>query len=354
MQIFRNVATIAISLLLFAGCGGNNGGTFPLEADHATRSSGPASLYVANEREGAGEDSVQVFPVGSQKRSRTITDGVSTPDALAFDGSGNLYVANYGNATVTVYAPGSTTVSETISTGISTPVALAVGGSNNLYVVNHGTNSSADPGSVTVYRPDGTLLQTITNGINEPVAETLDPSGNLYVANGTWSHRRYIIAIYSPGAKRPFREVYRNVYGPSAVALDSSQDLYVANFDGGTVTVYPPGKGKVLRTLSNSVSAPIALAFDHGDNLYVLDSPPFSEDVSVYEAGTARVLRVISKHIRNAAALALDAADNLYVPSIHLNGEGYVTVYAANTKKVLRQLSMGPLSSFPSALAFGP
>ena len=227
-------------------------------------------------------------------------------------------------------------------------------GSNNLYVVNHGTNSSGDPGSVTVYRPDGTLLRTITNGINEPVAETLDASGNLYVANDAPSHRHYMIEIYSPGAKRPFRKVFRDVYDPRMVALDSSQDLYVANFGGGTVTVYPPGKGNVLRTISNSVSGPLALAFDHSDNLYVLDSSPSSEEVSVYEAGTAHLLRVISKNTRDATALALDAADNLYVPNIHPNGECYVTVYAANTSKVLRQLSMGPLSSFPSALAFGP
>jgi hypothetical protein len=121
MQIFRNVATITICSLLFAGCAGNDRGTFPLETNRATRLSGSASLYVANERLSGGEDSVQVLPVGSQKRSRTITDGVSTPDALAFDGLGNLYVANYGNATVTVYAPGTTTVSESISEGISTP-----------------------------------------------------------------------------------------------------------------------------------------------------------------------------------------------------------------------------------------
>ena len=147
---------------------------------------------------------------------------------------------------------------------------------------------------------------------------------------------------------------YHDVYGPSALAVDSSQDLYVANYDGGTVTVYPPGKGKVLRTISNSVSPPIALAFDHANNLYVLDTTPFSEDVSVYEVGTGRVLRVISKHVKTSAALALDASDNLYVPALHPNGEGYVTVFAADTSKVLRQLNMGPLSSYPSALGFGP
>lgn len=350
----RNVATIALSLLLFAGCDGTAGGGFPRETNNASRLSGSANLYVANQREGYGEDSVQVFPVGSRKRLRTITDGLSTPDALAFDGSGNLYVANYGNATVTVYASGSTTVSKTISQGINTPIAIAVDGSSNLYVLNHGTNSSVNLGSVTVYGPDGTLLRTITNGIYQPLAETLDSTGNLYVANDIRLYRHPTIAVYPPGATRPSHVFYHHVYGPRAVAVDVSQDLYVANFDEGTVTVYPPGKGKVLRTITNSVGSPIALAFDRSDNLYVLDASPFSEGVSVYEAGTGRVLRVISKHVKNSAALALDASDNLYVPALHPNGEGYVTVFAANTSKVLRELNMGPLSSYPSALAFGP
>ena len=40
--------------------------------------------------------------------SATLT-GLGQPDALAFDSSGNLYVANDGNNTVSKFAPGSTT-----------------------------------------------------------------------------------------------------------------------------------------------------------------------------------------------------------------------------------------------------
>jgi len=118
-------------------------GPFPLRANPASQLSQALNLYVANEKSGAGEDSVQVFPVGSRKKLRTITEGLSTPDALAFDGSGNLYVANYGNATVTVYPPGGTSASETISQGISHPIALTIDGSGNLYVVNDGNPVTA-------------------------------------------------------------------------------------------------------------------------------------------------------------------------------------------------------------------
>ena len=57
------------------------------------------------------------------------------PEALAFDTSGNLYVANYGNNTVSKFAPGSTTPTATL-TGLSGPDALAFDASGNLYVAN--------------------------------------------------------------------------------------------------------------------------------------------------------------------------------------------------------------------------
>jgi hypothetical protein len=65
----------------------------------------------------------------------TISNGIHNPGALAFDGSGNLYVANENGAcggnsrygTITVYAPGSTSAFLTISQGISGPLALAFG-----------------------------------------------------------------------------------------------------------------------------------------------------------------------------------------------------------------------------------
>ena len=70
----------------------------------------------------------------------TLT-GLSNPQALAFNGSGYLYVANLGGNTVSVFPPGSTTPSATL-TGVSNPYALAFDGSGNLYVLNLGSNVS--------------------------------------------------------------------------------------------------------------------------------------------------------------------------------------------------------------------
>ena len=74
------------------------------------------------------------FAPGSTTPSATLT-GLNDPDALAFDASGNLYVANTGGNTVSEFAPGSTTPTATL-TGLNDPYALAFDASGNLYVAN--------------------------------------------------------------------------------------------------------------------------------------------------------------------------------------------------------------------------
>ena len=54
------------------------------------------------------------FAPGSTTPTATLT-GLNDPDALAFDSSGNLYVANDGNDTVSEFAPGSTTPTATLT-----------------------------------------------------------------------------------------------------------------------------------------------------------------------------------------------------------------------------------------------
>jgi|HubBroStandDraft_4_1064222.scaffolds.fasta_scaffold00015_61 hypothetical protein len=68
--------------------------------------------------------------------TRTITQGVSGPNGLATDLSGNLYVANYINNTVTVYAKNASSPKMTLSNGLNGPWDVKVDGFGNVYVSN--------------------------------------------------------------------------------------------------------------------------------------------------------------------------------------------------------------------------
>ena len=116
-----------------------------------------------------------MFLPGTTTAGATLT-GLADPDALAFDTSGNLYVANAGNNTVSVFSSGATTASATL-TGLSTPDSLAFDASGNLYVANSGGTT------VSVFAPGATTATATLTGLTAPDALALDSNGNLYVAD---------------------------------------------------------------------------------------------------------------------------------------------------------------------------
>ncbi len=314
-------------------------------------------LYVAN----SNDNSVTVYAHGSKRLLRRISQGINRPTALAFDGSGNLYVTNAGcpvscspyvPSTVTVYAPGKTSVLRTISQGIYVPTALAFDGSGKLYVANYGCESSSCspsvPFAVTVYPAGKTsLLRTIYQGVSYPRALAFDTSGNLYVLDHIdW------VSVYAPGKTKVLRTISQGVVDPWAMAFDRSGNLYLGN--ASNVTVYAPGKTKVLRTISRGINDLIALALDRSGKLYVGSvSNPHSKSnphVTIYVAGKIKLLRTISQGISCPNALAFDPSSNLYVANCLPDNN--VTVYAPGKTSVLRTISKGV--DLPEALAFGP
>jgi hypothetical protein len=67
------------------------------------------------------------YPAGSNASSRTLnTADTSTPQLLAFDGSGNVYMI-VGNGPIPVYGSSGGLSTNSISTGITSPVAVIVG-----------------------------------------------------------------------------------------------------------------------------------------------------------------------------------------------------------------------------------
>ena len=99
-------------------------------------------------------------------------------------------VANSGsNDTVTLYVNGQTLPLATMQSGVVNPQALVFDGAGDLFVANQ-------PGSVTVYAPPyNQSPAAIATGVNHPQALAIDARGNLFVANGNGSNT---VTVYSP------------------------------------------------------------------------------------------------------------------------------------------------------------
>ena len=200
-------------------------------------------------------NTVSEFAPGSTTPTATLT-GLDYPDALAFDSSGNLYVANGATNTVSEFAPGSTTPTATL-TGLNEPHALAFDSSGNLYVANEGSST------VSEFAPGSTTPTAVLFGLDYPDALAFDSSGNLYVANGATN----TVSEFAPGSTTPTATL-TGLSGPRALAFDSSGNLYVANCTTKTVSEFAPGSTTPTATLSG-LDFPDALAFDSSGNLYV-------------------------------------------------------------------------------------
>ncbi len=92
-------------------------------------------LYAA----GFSADAIFVYDQSETSPAKplyTITSGVSDPNGIATDTSGNLYVTNELSNALTIYTPGSRTPIETITTGMNVPFDVAVDGTGDIFVAN--------------------------------------------------------------------------------------------------------------------------------------------------------------------------------------------------------------------------
>ena len=321
-------------------------------------------LYVASASGG-----ISVYPLGSTVPVRTLP--ADLPTAIAFDRSGNLYVANHnggpnGRGYISVFAPGSAKPARTISQGVNVPYSVAFDSKGNLYVANYIRAPDApklNNGAVTVYRPNtGTPYRTITHTAH-PHQIVVDSKDNLYVAGLS-------LELYAPGATKPERN-----FGiiprqrPTAIGVDSKDRLYAGFFDGcpyyceGQIEVFPPGKKKVY--LTDFIGAHdegyivAGFAFDSlGDIIFSLNTGPVhiggGQPVSNGEVGVFPTLHhhdgrhrfwILSGASNGPNAGIVDGNDNVIV-----GNNGSVNAFLAHEQSLLYSITQG-ISGQVTALA---
>jgi sugar lactone lactonase YvrE len=212
-------------------------------------------LYASTDSTG-----IVVYAPGCTHEVHVIRHAAGNVGQLIFDRSGDLYVGLQSSA-VSVYAPtkrpGHMRLIRRIRDGLSDPGALAIGPSGKLFVGNY---TKEGGGYITVYPPDGSKpVLRITKGLEVPGALAVDSKGRLYVAVPNYAmHSGGWISVYPPGGSQPVRKVH--IPNPVALALDPSDNLYIANqARDNSVLVYGAGATKLLYTIKLGNNQPSAL-----------------------------------------------------------------------------------------------
>jgi hypothetical protein len=142
--------------------------------------------------------------------------GLSNPQGIAADQSGNIWVANQGNSSVSEFGPSGTALSPSAgftAGGINAPYALAVDQSGYVWVANSGNNTITKLTTGT----SGTSYGSSTY-LNIPKGIAIDGSGNVWVSN---SGNSTVAAFTSSGtaiAGSPFSGA--GITTPVAIAIN--------------------------------------------------------------------------------------------------------------------------------------
>jgi sugar lactone lactonase YvrE len=256
------------------------------------------------------------------------------PNAVTFDSSGNLWVADQNNNRVLEYkAPFSTheaaslvigqssftgSVAATSSTGLSGPTGLAFDSSGNLWVVDNGNSrvleyttpfSTSEAAALVIGQSSFTssdYADTNSTGLSYPTGLAFDSGGNLWVADQEndrvleyktplSTHEAASLVIGQPDftSSDTGATTQTNLNGVKALAFDSSGNLWVVDFRQSRVLEFttpfstheaaslvigqPSFTSRDCAFTSTCAASPTnlfdpnALAFDSSGNLWVAD-----------------------------------------------------------------------------------
>ncbi len=344
----------------------------------------PAALFVTD----GCSDAVTAYAAASTGDASPLPPtptGLSEPDFVAIDASGNIYATNRCTHTVTIYAKGSKADAAPIAiiggsnTGLQSPAGIALDSSGNIYVTDQ-----AAPG-VFVYPPLGSSTGTLNEsptaiisgdatGMDFPQGIALDSSANIYVADfGDPEHIPVTPAnvfVYPPlgsstgtldeGPTATISGGSTGLDNPTGIALDSSGKIYVTDSAADSVLVFPPlaslpsqpGYPNLAPTAtisgsSTTLNKPWGIALDSSSNIYVVDQgnssltvyPPLGSSTGTLNESPTATISGSSTGLNQPWGIALDSSANIYVAN---DTPASVLVYPPLGS------STGPLNEAPS------
>lgn len=194
---------------------------------------------------------LSAFSINAQTPSNYVT-GFNTPTGIAFDASGNLFVADYVTYKVTKVTPG--LVQSNFVTLNGTPQQIAFDASGNLWSAGSGIAQRIEKitpaGVVTVYPATGS-----------PYGIAIDAAGNVFYSE---SNSGDIKKISTTGTVTTF---VSGLLQPNGLTFDKAGNLYVADkLDGAIKKITPAG---VVTTIVTFLSSPTNLAFAPNGDLYI-------------------------------------------------------------------------------------
>ena len=182
------------------------------------------------------------------------------PWGIAFDSSGNIFVANYSSNSIAKYNSSGQYLSNIGGpSNLSGTTGIAFDSSWNLFAANSMSNS------ISKFDSSGRFVSNITTNLDYINGLAFDSVGNLYASN---SRSNSVTKFDASGVY--VGKITSSISYPFGLAFNSSGNLYVANRRGYSVNIYNPS-GAYVGSITENLNMPTGLAFDSLGNMYVAD-----------------------------------------------------------------------------------
>jgi hypothetical protein len=186
--------------------------------------------------------------------------GISNPETMVFDPSGNLFVGNGTANSIKKITPSG--VKTTFATDLDVD-GMAVDAFGNLFVSRKSTSSNASDGVILKFTPDGRSSVFVSN-ISHPKGLAFDSLGNLYLA---YPDRNSILKFSPNGKQTTFAS---GVGHPFRLAFDLFGNLFVTDVATNFILeISPSGVVSTFFVSTSTTDLVNDLAFDSNGNLFV-------------------------------------------------------------------------------------
>lgn len=235
------------------------------------------------------------------------------PETVAFDSSGNVYIADTQNHRIQKFSSANTYLA-TIGTGIAgsdnssfnTPHGVAVDSANNIYVADSNNQR------VQKFDSSGNYLQTFgvtgqegsdNTHFNHPTDVAIDSEGNIYVCD-SGNHRvqklnssgAYIMTIGTTGVAGNDNSHFGENLSPYNIGIDKNNVLYISDPNPNTRVQVFNSSGNYMATIgvtgsfgsdNSQFNQPGDISFDSSGNIFIVDH--FNHRVQMFNSSRSYV-----------------------------------------------------------------
>ncbi len=248
--------------------------------------------------------------------------GMDVPNAMAFDSSGDAWVASYYGVLTELPplgAGGTVQQVASASSGLMENYGLTVDGSNNIWVANEQSSSSINTGNgdVVKFSPTGQVLSGAdgysAGGIYFPQGLAADTTGNVWVLD-TGDSRVTLLSSSGTALSSGSGWGSGELALPVAVAVDANHTAWVANQGASTITrISADGTSVAQIACCNGASG---VAVDQAGNVWVANY--YGNSISEVSSSGAVLLNGQSGGgVDHPESVAIDGAGRVWVGNYH-------------------------------------